>query len=78
MFCPRSIHLWWREIWLERVSIDAPPRAPQSSVQGVACTTADKAVSISGGVAIKEPVLKTGLLTDDALICVGQLSGSQT
>ncbi len=22
MFCPRSIHLWWREIWLERVSAD--------------------------------------------------------
>lgn len=20
MFCPRSIHLWWREIWLERIS----------------------------------------------------------
>ena len=19
MFCPRSIHSWWREIWLERV-----------------------------------------------------------
>lgn len=23
MFCPRAIHSWWREIWLERVSIDA-------------------------------------------------------
>ena len=22
MFCPRAIHLWWREIWLERVSAD--------------------------------------------------------
>lgn len=22
MFCPRSIHSWWREIWLERVSSD--------------------------------------------------------
>ena len=23
MFCPRSINLWWREIWLERVTPDA-------------------------------------------------------
>jgi hypothetical protein len=23
MFCPRSIHPWWREIWLERASMDA-------------------------------------------------------
>jgi hypothetical protein len=22
MFCPRAIHLWWREIWLERVDVD--------------------------------------------------------
>lgn len=27
MFCPRSIHMWWREIWLERASIDASPAA---------------------------------------------------
>jgi hypothetical protein len=44
IFCPRAIHLWWREIWLERVSIDASPRAPLS-IQAGACTTADKAAS---------------------------------
>jgi hypothetical protein len=22
MFCPRSIYSWWREVWLERVSVD--------------------------------------------------------
>ena len=78
IFCPRSIHLWWREIWLERASVDASARAPLSSIQDVACATVDKAASIAGGVAIKEPVLRTGLVTDDALICLGQLSGSQT
>jgi hypothetical protein len=78
VFCPRSIHLWWREIWLERASIDACPRAPLSSIQGGACTTADKAASISAGVAIKESAFKTGVLTDDALMCLGQLSGSRT
>ncbi len=40
IFCPRGIHLWWREIWLERVSIDACPPAPLS-IDGGACTTAD-------------------------------------
>jgi hypothetical protein len=43
MFCPRSIHLWWREIWLERVSVDACPRAALSSHQAGVCATADKA-----------------------------------
>lgn len=23
MFCPRAIFSWWREIWLERISVDA-------------------------------------------------------
>src|SRR4029077_1926297 len=27
MFCPRGIHLWWREIWLERASVGACPQA---------------------------------------------------
>jgi hypothetical protein len=27
MFCPRAIHSWWREIWLERASIDAAGRS---------------------------------------------------
>ena len=78
MFCPRSIHLWWREIWLERASIDACPRATLSSIQADGCATADKAASIAGSVAIKEPVLKIDQLTDDALMYLGQLSGSQT
>jgi hypothetical protein len=43
MFCPRSIHLWWREIWLERASIDAGPQAALSSIQADACATANKA-----------------------------------
>jgi hypothetical protein len=43
MFCPRSIHLWWREIWLERVSIDACPRATLSPHQANACATPNKA-----------------------------------
>ena len=40
MFCPRSIHLWWREIWLERASIDACPRVTPS-IQAGACATAE-------------------------------------
>ncbi len=46
MFCPRSIHLWWREIWLERVSIDACPQANPSSIQASACAKADKAAPL--------------------------------
>ena len=42
MFCPRSIHLWWREIWLERVSNDARAHAPLST-QASAYPAADKA-----------------------------------
>jgi hypothetical protein len=34
IFCPRAIHLWWREIWLERVPVDASP-----------CSTTEKAVA---------------------------------
>jgi len=40
MFCPRSIHLWWREIWLERACVDMTHRAAPA-VQSVARTTAD-------------------------------------
>jgi len=49
MFCPRGIHLWWREIWLERISIDACTQAPLSTRAGVS-TTADKVVSTVDGV----------------------------
>ena len=52
MFCPRSIHLWWREIWLERASIDACPRIPIPSILASACATGDKAASNASGVAI--------------------------
>jgi hypothetical protein len=51
MFCPRGIHLWWREIWLERVSVDGCPRSGPASIQAVARATADKA-SHAGDVAI--------------------------
>jgi hypothetical protein len=43
IFCPRGIHLWWREIWLERVSVDACPRTSLSSHQADACATANEA-----------------------------------
>lgn len=43
MFCPRGIHLWFREIWLERAPIDACPRGTHSSIHAGACATADKA-----------------------------------
>jgi hypothetical protein len=43
MFCPRAIHLWWREIWLERAAIDACPQATLPSIQASACATAEKA-----------------------------------
>jgi hypothetical protein len=38
MFCPRSIHLWWREIWLEPASVEAYPAAPR---EAAARATAD-------------------------------------
>jgi hypothetical protein len=50
--------LWWREIWLERASIDASPRAHLSSIPAGACATAEKAASNAGTAAIPEPVLK--------------------
>jgi hypothetical protein len=53
LFCPRSIHLWWREIWLERVANDTGSRAPLS-VRSGAFTTADKAASSVDSVAAAE------------------------
>ena len=44
MFCSRAIHLWWREIWLERVSLDASSRKPEP-VQVGQCDTPDKAAA---------------------------------
>jgi hypothetical protein len=42
MFCPRSIHLWWREVWLERAG-PSPTQATR--------VTADKAAPNVEGVA---------------------------
>jgi hypothetical protein len=78
MFCSRSIHMWWREIWLERASIEACPRALLTEINSGTCTTADKAASNAGAVAIAEPVIKNGSLTDDALMYLGGTSCSQT
>lgn len=53
MFCPRGIHLWWREIWLERVGVDGLPEAPASGQAG-ACATANEAVPSAAGAAIPQ------------------------
>ncbi|HLG45775.1 MAG TPA: hypothetical protein VKY24_05990 [Reyranella sp.] len=42
LFCPRSIHLWCREIWLERVVSDGPVKAT-AVCGGHAAATADSA-----------------------------------
>jgi hypothetical protein len=55
MFCPRAINLWWREIWLERVSVDECPR-PLSANESGACASKDKAPARD---VCAEPVLKT-------------------
>lgn len=39
MFCPRAIHLWWREIWLERVLAAESSQAPLSIQLGTCSTT---------------------------------------
>jgi hypothetical protein len=41
MFCPRAIHLWCREIWLERVSVEASVQAPQPT-PAAGCATPDR------------------------------------
>jgi len=33
MHCPRSIYSWWREVWLERVTVAAPVRAERAADQ---------------------------------------------
>jgi len=45
IFCPRSILHWWREIWLERVAVDACPQDNLPSHQAGACATAEHAHS---------------------------------
>jgi hypothetical protein len=44
IFCPRAIHLWWRETWLERVPNDASSQ-PLLSIQAGTCTPTDKVLS---------------------------------
>lgn len=58
VFCPRAIHLWWREIWLERVTAEAAPRAP-ISLQAGAGMAAGKAMSGANGVAAAEQALSS-------------------
>jgi len=53
MFCPRDIHLWCREIWLERVSTDEYFGAAFPIHAGT-YTTADKSASSPGEVAAPE------------------------
>jgi hypothetical protein len=33
IFCTRSIHLWWREIWLEELSVDERAQTTLSAIQ---------------------------------------------
>jgi hypothetical protein len=60
MFCPRGIHLWWREIWLERASVDACPRA---AIQAGACATADKAGALMDVRVRTVETARSGLVT---------------
>jgi hypothetical protein len=53
MFCPRGINLWWREIWLERVSTDGHSGVALATQAGT-CTTADKGVSSAADIAVLE------------------------
>lgn len=46
IFCPRAIHLWWREIWLERVSTAESSPAPLS-IQLDTCDTTDKIAPVA-------------------------------
>ena len=59
MFCPRSIHLWWREIWLERAASDACPRAP---IQTGACATAARADALMDVGAQTVEAVRSGLV----------------
>jgi hypothetical protein len=38
MFCPRGIHSWWREIWLERVPADAHDEIADAPVASLGCS----------------------------------------
>jgi hypothetical protein len=45
IFCPRGIHHWWREIWLERAAIEPCPQATPSSHRAGSCATTEHADS---------------------------------
>lgn len=51
MFCPRSINLWWREIWLERAPANA---SSATNMQTPACarTTAEQKASDTTSLAV--------------------------
>jgi hypothetical protein len=53
MFCHRGINLWWREIWLERVSTDAHSGSALPIPTGT-CSTADKGASSASDVTAPE------------------------
>jgi hypothetical protein len=52
MFCPRSIHLWWREIWLERAPADAYVAAGPRALPGCWQRTASAGVPAACGGAV--------------------------
>jgi hypothetical protein len=52
-FCPRGIHLWWREIWLERVSevphiVSASALSDQSRMSSPPCLASPETRGVSG------------------------------
>ena len=51
MFCPRSINLWWREIWLERAPADASS-ATNMLTPACARATAEQKASHTPGLAV--------------------------
>lgn len=53
IFCPRGINLWWREIWLERVSTDAYPVAALP-IQASTYATVDTGAAGANDVAAAE------------------------
>jgi hypothetical protein len=58
MFCPRGINLWWREIWLERVSADASSAVDLLFQAGTYTKAADKGASCGAGAAVSESALQ--------------------
>lgn len=58
VFCPRAIHLWWREIWLERVEDEVSAPAQLSARPGAQTKPGKpKAAASAGGAAAAEKVV---------------------